>query len=151
VPPDWADFRAEAVTAGNGNRISARKIVCRLPSRAKAQVFPQTWTAWLKPRPFKTSLPRRRSDTEHHHLGRFDQRSDGLAFFETHLTRRVGGDDGGDDLAADGEAHLGEEAFDSELNNTADELIAAAHRAHHLTLRSFRAFRFEKQSVEFGL
>ncbi len=94
-------------------------------------------------------ISRIRSDTEHHDFGRFDQRGDGLAFFEAHLSRGVGGNDGGDDLAADGKTHLGEEAFDFQLDNAADELIAAADGAHHLALRGFRTLRLKQQRVEF--
>jgi hypothetical protein len=90
-----------------------------------------------------------RSDTEQHHLSGFDQGGDGFAFFQAEFAGGVGGDDGGDDLAADGEAHLGEEAFDFEIDDTADELIAAADGAHHLALRSFGAPGFVEERVEF--
>jgi len=90
-----------------------------------------------------------RSDTEHHDLSGFDQGGDRLAFFQAQLAGGVGGDDGGDDLAADGEADLGEQAFDFEVDNAADELIAAADGAHHLALRSFGASGFVEEGVEF--
>jgi hypothetical protein len=92
-----------------------------------------------------------RSNTEHHDLGGFDEGGDGLAFFEAELARRVRGDDGGDDLAADGEAHLGHEAFDFKIDNAADELIASADGAHGLAPRRFRPFRLKEQRIELGL
>ena len=94
---------------------------------------------------------RRRSNTEHHDFRRFDKGGDRFSFFKAHFAGGVGGDDGGDDLAADGEADLGEEAFDFKLDDAADELIAAADRAHHLTLRGLGTFGFEEERVELGL
>jgi hypothetical protein len=90
-----------------------------------------------------------RSDTEHHDLSGFDQGGDGFAFFQAQLAGGVGSDDGGDDLAADGETDLGEEAFDFEIDDAADELIAAADGAHHLALRGFGAFGFVEERVQF--
>lgn len=95
--------------------------------------------------------PMGRSDTKHHHFSRFDQGGDGFALLKAHLACGVGGDDRCNDLAADGEAHLGEETFNFEIDDAADELIASADGAHHLTLRGFGALRFEEQRVEFRL
>ncbi len=72
------------------------------------------------------------SDTEDHDLGGFDEGGYGFSFFEAHFAGGVGGDDGGDDLASDGEADLGEEAFEFEVDDAADELVASADGAHHL-------------------
>ena len=93
---------------------------------------------------------KRRSDTEHHDFGGFDEGGDGFAFLQSHFSRGVGGDDGGDGLTADGEADLGEEAFDFEVDDAAYELVASADGAHHLAFGGVGALGFEEEGVEFG-
>jgi hypothetical protein len=61
-----------------------------------------------------------------HDFGGFYQGSDSLAFFHAQLANRVGGDDGSDSLATDGEGHLGDQAADFDVGDAADELVAAA-------------------------
>jgi hypothetical protein len=91
------------------------------------------------------------SDTEHHDLGGLDESGDRFALLQAQLAGGVGRDDGGDDLAADGKADLGHQAFDFEVDNAADELVAAADGAHGLTVRGFRASGFVEEGVELGL
>src|ERR1700749_4666554 len=55
--------------------------------------------------------------TKDHDLGRFNQRSDRFSDFKLHLARCFGGDDGIDDLAADRELDLGEQAVNLDFNN----------------------------------
>ena len=92
----------------------------------------------------------RDSDTEHHDLGGLDEGGDGFAFFEAELAGGIGRDDGGDDLAADGEADLGHEAFDFQVDDAADELVASADGAHGLAARRLGAFGFVEERVELG-
>jgi len=94
---------------------------------------------------------KRESDTEHHDFGGFDEGGNRLAFFEAQLAGRVRGDDGGDDLAADGETNLGKEALDFEIDDTSDELVASADGAHHLAFGGFGPLRFVEERVQFGL
>jgi hypothetical protein len=90
------------------------------------------------------------SDTEHHDLGGFDERGDGVTGFELHFAGSVGGDDGCDDLATDGKFDLGHEALDFEIDDAADELIASADGAHHLALGRVGTLRFVEHAVELG-
>lgn len=90
------------------------------------------------------------SDTQHHDLGGFDESSDSFTDFELHFASGLGGDNGIDDLAADGEFDLAEQAIEFEFDNAADELIASADAAHHLALWSVWALGLVEQAVEFG-
>src|SRR5579875_1687027 len=66
---------------------------------------------------------RKRSDTEHHDLGGFDERGHRLSCLELHFARGVRGDNGGNDLSADGELDLREQPVELEFDNTAHKLI----------------------------
>ena len=90
------------------------------------------------------------SDSEHHDFCGFDEGGYGFAFFEAELAGGVGGDDGGNDLASDGEADLSHEAFDFEVNDAADELVASADGAHGLAAGRLGTFGFVEQCVELG-
>src|SRR5579875_2825514 len=57
-----------------------------------------------------------RSNTQHHDLGGLDESGDGFSLLQAHLARGIGGDDGGDDLAADGEAHLRQQSLDFQVD-----------------------------------
>jgi hypothetical protein len=91
------------------------------------------------------------SDSEHHDFGGFDEGGYGFAFFEAEFSGGIGSDNGGDDLAADGEADLGHEAFDFELDDAADELIASADGAHGLAAGRLGSFGFVEERVELRL
>jgi len=91
------------------------------------------------------------SDTQHHDLGGFDESGDGFTDFELHFAGGFGGDDGVDDLAADGELDLAEEAIEFEFDDAADELVATADGAEHLAFGGVGAFGFVEQAVEFSL
>lgn len=67
----------------------------------------------------------RRLNAENHHFGGFDKGGDRLALLQSHFASRIGGDDGGDVLAADGKAHLRHQALDFDARHPADQLIAA--------------------------
>src|ERR1700683_475969 len=64
-----------------------------------------------------------------HDFGGLHEGGDGLAFFQTQFANRVGGDDGGDALASDGEGDLGDQAVNFDVGDAADELIAPADAA----------------------
>ena len=76
-----------------------------------------------------------RSDAGDHDLGGLHEGGGGLAFAELHLADSVGGDDGGDALRGAGvdlEDDLGEEAGEFDLDDGADDLVAAAGGAEAL-------------------
>src|SRR3984885_1239570 len=68
-------------------------------------------------------------EPDDHDFGGLYQSGDGLAFFQAQFANRVGGDDGGNALAADGEGHLRDQAVNFYVGDTADELVAAADAA----------------------
>ena len=98
----------------------------------------------------KKSRRRSFSDTQHHDLGGFDESGDGFTDLELHFSGGLSGDNGIDDLAADRELDLAEQAIEFEFDNAAYELIAAADTAHHLALGSVWALGLVKEPVEFG-
>src|ERR1700743_2907393 len=85
--------------------------------------------------------------TKHHDLSRFNQGGDRFSDFKLHLSSCFRGDDGIDDLAADRELDLSEEAINLDFNNASHELIASAQGAHHLAFRSFRLLGLMQQAV----
>src|SRR6266567_4818887 len=68
-------------------------------------------------------LPLRLAD---HDFCGLDEGEGGFAGFEGEFADGVGGDDGGDSLAADRKHDLGEQAFDHDFDDGAGELVAAA-------------------------
>jgi hypothetical protein len=68
-------------------------------------------------------------DADDHDFGGFNEGAGGLASAELHLAGGVGGDDRGDELVADLEDDLCEEAADFYFGDGAYELIAAAYVA----------------------
>src|ERR1700739_779990 len=98
-----------------------------------------------------TGRIRRNLRTEHHDLSGFNERGGGLADGKLHFVSGFGVDDGGDDLASDGELDLGEQAVIFQLDDAPGELIASADGSHHLALCSFRTFGLVKEAVELGL
>ena len=98
----------------------------------------------------RKSRRRRLSDTQHHDLSGLDESGDGFADFKLHFAGGFRGDNGVDDLAADGEFDLGDEDIEFELDGAADELIATADVAQHLALWGIGALGFVEQAVEFG-
>src|ERR1700691_1264039 len=68
-------------------------------------------------------------EPDDHDFGGLYQSGDGLAFFQAEFANRVGGDDGGNALATDGEGDLGDQAINSYIGDAADELVAAADAA----------------------
>ena len=67
-----------------------------------------------------------RSGAADHHFGGLDEGHGVVAGFEGEFADCVGRDDGGDALIANGEDHLGEQAFDFDLDDGAEQLVAAA-------------------------
>ncbi len=61
-----------------------------------------------------------------HNFCGFNQGGGGLTFFQAHFAGGVGGDNCRDVLAADGESHLCQQAFDFEVDDAAYELISSA-------------------------
>lgn len=90
------------------------------------------------------------SDTQHHDLSGFNERGDGFSDLELHLAGGFCGDNGVDDLAADGEFDLAEEAIEFEFDDATDELVSSADAAHHFSFWSVWAFGFMEEAVEFG-
>ena len=68
-------------------------------------------------------------EADDHDFGGFYKGGDGLAFFQAHFANGIGGDDGGDALAADGEGDLRDQAADFYVSDAADELVAPADAA----------------------
>lgn len=77
---------------------------------------------------------RNMSDTDHHHFRGLDEGGGFHTNAQLKFARRVGGDDGGDHLIADGELDLGQQTVEAQLHDLADELIAAADRGGELFL-----------------
>src|SRR5271163_5126408 len=67
-----------------------------------------------------------RLKADDHDFGGFHEGGDRLAFLQAQLAHRIGGDDGSDPLAADGEGHLSDQAADFDVGDAPDELVAAA-------------------------
>lgn len=61
-----------------------------------------------------------------HDFSGFHEGDGGFARLEVHFADGVGGNDGCDTLVADGENHFGEEAFDGDFEDGAEQLVAAA-------------------------
>lgn len=66
----------------------------------------------------------RQSDFYNHDFCGFDEGRCFIAAFQAHLARRVGGDDGSDVLAANGQADLRHQAVNLHLGDAAHELVA---------------------------
>src|SRR6266700_90289 len=69
------------------------------------------------------------SGVEEEHLGVGDQRGNRLALLQTHLANSIGGDNGSDVLAADGERHLSHQPHGLDVSDAADKLISSADPA----------------------
>src|SRR5208282_2072416 len=84
-----------------------------------------------------------------HHFGALDQRRGLVAAFQAHLPRGVGGNDGSDVLAADGEPDLRQQALDAHLDDAAHQLIAPADGAEvGAALGRLFAQRAEEKAVD---
>ena len=64
-----------------------------------------------------------------HDFGGLDEGDGCVAGFEGEFADGVGGNDGGDALVADGEDNFGEQAFDGDFDDGAEQLIASADAA----------------------
>jgi hypothetical protein len=60
-----------------------------------------------------------------HNFSGLDKCCDDFTFFKAHFDSRVGGDDGGNALAADRNGHLGDEAAGFDFCYSANQLVAA--------------------------
>src|SRR5262249_21947656 len=93
------------------------------------------------------------SNAQDHDFGGFYQSSGAFAGFESELAGGVGGDDGGDVLFADAQSDLGEEAAVFDVDDAANELIAAGDFAKFATARGdIATFElFGDEAIDFGL
>ena len=68
-------------------------------------------------------------EADDHDFGGLYQGSNGLALFQAQFAHGIGGDDGSDALAADGEGHLRYESVNFYVGDAAHKLVAAADAA----------------------
>ena len=92
------------------------------------------------------------SDAEDHDFGGFYQSGGAFAGLEAEFAGSVGSDDGGDVLFADAECDLCEEAAVFDVDDAADELVAAGDFAKFAAARGdVAAFEFfGDEAIDFG-
>src|ERR1700733_8379860 len=128
----------------------AGKTGCR---SAAAAILSAPCSCALQEKEIRTTRARiqLRLDTQHHDFSGLDESSRRFTHLEAHFPCRFGGDDGSNDLPADGKLDLCQEPIDLQLDNAASELITPAERPQHFPLWGFRALRLVQQAVQFRL